>query len=104
MLTKEEFNVLLMLYAASIDGSIRKEEAEQMLAQTNPDVYKKVKKSFSKMSDVEVLNLIHDNKNQFITNDSDKQELLKQLQSVIRADDSVSPIEGHLQRFISNLL
>ena len=104
MLTKEEFKVLLMLYAASIDGNIRQEEVGKMLEQTTPDVYKKVQKSFSKMSDMEVLNLIHDKKNQFITNDSDKQELLSQLSSVICADDAVSPTETHLQRFISNLL
>ena len=59
-LTKEEFNVLLMLYAASIDGNVRKEEVEEILEQTSPEAYKKVQKSFSKMSDIEVLELINE--------------------------------------------
>ena len=59
-LTKEEFIVLLMLYAASIDGNVRKEEVEEILEQTSPEAYKKVQKSFSKMSDIEVLELINE--------------------------------------------
>lgn len=103
-LTKEEFNVLLMLYAASIDGNVRKEEVEEILEQTSPEAYKKVQKSFSKMSDIEVLELINENKAQFVIGDDDKRQLLDQLRSVIKADDSVSPTENYLFRAIDRIL
>ena len=103
-LTKQEFNVLLMLYAASIDGNIRKEEVEEILEQASPESYRKVKKSFSQMSDMEVLDLINENKSQFITNEAEKQQVLDQLRAVVSVDDSVSPIENYLLQTLNRIL
>ena len=56
-LSKDEFKVLAMLYAANIDGNIQSEEVEVMLQKSGFDTVEKVNKMFGKMNDVEVLDV-----------------------------------------------
>ena len=67
MNTQDEFKTLLMLYAANIDGTIHPDEVELILQHVDPAVVSKLKKDFSKMSDTQILDLIHENKSKFIT-------------------------------------
>lgn len=103
-LTREEFNVLLMLYAASIDGNVRKDEVEEILNRTNPDIFKKVQKAFVKMSDMEILELIDEYKKQYITSEAEKTQVLDQLRDIMKVDDSVSPIENYLIQALGRVL
>lgn len=104
MLTKEEFRVLVMLYAANIDGNIHKDEVETMLNKADASVYKKMKKQFKKMSDIEVLASINENKEKFASTQEDKQRVLDDIRDVIAADAHNSAIENHLLRVIGDLL
>ena len=45
-LSKQEFKVLVMLYAANIDGNIQSEEVKIMLEKTDFDTVEKVEKLF----------------------------------------------------------
>lgn len=104
MLTKEEFRVLVMLYAANIDGNIHKDEVETMLNKTDAAVFKKMKNQFKKMSDIEVLASINENKEKFASSQEDKQQIIDDIREVIKADERCSSIENHLLRVISSLL
>ena len=104
MLTKEEFRVLVMLYAANIDGNIHREEVETMLNKADAAVYKKMKKQFKQMSDIEVLASINENKEKFASTQEDKQRVLDDIRDVIAADAHNSAIENHLLRVIGDLL
>lgn len=103
-LTREEFNVILMLYAARIDGNVRKEEVEKILEYTNSDVFKKVEKSFVKMSDMEVLECICKNKAEYASTDSARIIIIRDLRDIIEADEKVTAVEEHLLRTIQRLL
>lgn len=104
MLTKEEFRVLVMLYAANIDGNIHREEVETMLNKADAAVYKKMKKQFKQMSDIEVLASINENKEKFASTQEDKQRVLDDIRDAIAADAHNSAIENHLLRVIGDLL
>lgn len=102
-LTKEEFKVLVMLYAASIDGNIHEDEVEVMLERTTPDVLKRVKKQFSKMSDAEVLDCMADGKQTFASTEEAKAEVLSSIRSIINADEKASTIEEQLYKTLTRI-
>ena len=103
-LTKEEFKVLVMLYVASIDGNIPEDEVEAMLERTTPDIFKRMKKQFSKMSDAEILDCVADGKQSFATTGDAKAEILESIRAVIKADERLATIEEHLYRTICRLM
>lgn len=103
-LNKEEFKTLVMLYAANIDGNIQSEEVKVMLEKTDFDTVEKVEKLFSKMSDMEVLNCIHENKAQFAATEADRTELLGDLKAVIEADEKCTTMEEQLVKNMRRIL
>ena len=99
MNTQDEFKTLLMLYAANIDGTIHPDEMELILQHVDPAVVSKLKKDFSKMSDTQILDLIHENKPKFIT-----EQILDDIRSIIAADGRHSAMEAHLLRTLKKIL
>lgn len=104
MNTQDEFKALLMLYAANIDGTIHPDEMELILQHVDPTVVSKLKKDFSKMSDTQILDLIHENKSKFITDDTSRQQILDDIRSIVAADGRRSPMEAHLMRTLKKIL
>ena len=103
-MTKEEFKVLIMMYAANVDGNIHENEVEQMLQKTDPAIFERMKKTFCKMSDMDVLLCIQENKEKFMVDEVVKQGFLNEMHSIIMADDHCSPMEAHLMRTMKRLL
>ena len=103
-LTKEEFNVMLMLYVANSDGRVNPDEMRLMLEQTTPAVYVEVKRRFAKMNDAEVLQCIEENKQTHAANTADRQQLLSELKSLIEADGKPLPMEEVMLKGIEELL
>jgi len=103
-LTKEEFKVMAMLYAANIDGNIQSEEVKVMLQKSDFDTVEKVEKMFSKMSDMEVLECIQENKEQYAATEADRLELMADLCAVIDADEKCTTMEEQLVRSMRRLL
>ena len=103
-LNKEEFKTLLMLYAANIDGSIRSEEVKVMLQKSGFDTVEKVEKLFDKMSDMEVLDCIRENKAQYAASETDRLDLIHDLCAIIEADERVSTMEEQMVRSMRRLL
>lgn len=104
ILTEEEFKVLLMLYAANIDGSICLDEVEVMLDKSCPDSVKKIKKVFSIMSDMEVLECICENKSKYAATEPSRIVMMRDLRDIIEADEKVTPMEEQLLRIMQRLL
>ena len=99
-LNKEEFKTLLMLYAANVDGNIQSEEVKIMLQKSDFETVDKMEKLFAKMSDVEVLNCIRENKPLYAATEGDRIELLADLCAVIEADEKCSVMETMMVRAI----
>ena len=103
-LSKEEFKVMAMLYAANIDGNIQSEEVKVMLQKTDFDTVEKVEKLFDKMSDLEVLECIRENKAQYAATDADRLDLIHDLCAIIEADEKCTMMEKQMVRGMRRLL
>ncbi len=103
-MTKEEFNVMVMLYAAKIDGSIRSEELEVVMERGQPEVLADVKKMLRKMSDMEILDCIAGHASKYAATEAERQELFGRVHDIIAADGRYSAMESHLLRVLNKIL
>lgn len=103
-MTKEEFKVLVMLYAANIDGHIHEDELEVILEKTDKTVLEKMKKQFPKMSDSELLNCLSEYKDSYLSTPEDRRHMLDDIHGVFSVDEHYSTMERHLFRVIDKLL
>lgn len=103
-LSKEEFSVLVMLYVANIDGHVNPDEIRLMLEKSTSKVYVDVKKQFSKMSDIEVLQCIEENKSKYFSDEENRQRLMDDLKSLIEADEKLQPVEEYILHALSRIL
>lgn len=104
MFTKEEFKVLVMLYAANIDSNIHQDEVDRILEKTDVATFEKVRKMFKNMGDTEILSCIQENKVQYLADPAEKQQLLDDVHSIIAADGRHSAMENHLTRVLKKVL
>ena len=103
-LTKEELKIMAMLYAANIDGNIQSEEVKVMLQKSNFDTVDKIENLFNKMSDVEVLNCIQENKARYAATETDRMDLIANLCAVIEADEKCTVMEEQMVRAMRRIL
>ena len=103
-LTQEELKVLLMLYASSIDGIMHEEEIDLMLEKSDPVTFGKIKKLFKRMSDVELLACINENKGKYIATEESTQRFLNDIKAVVDADGHNASIEEYFVRAIRKML
>ena len=103
-MTKEEFKVLAMLYAANVDGQIHTDEVEAMMERTDKETYARVKKIFGKMGDSEVIDNIRENKARHAATEEERSALLDDIRSIITADEKVATMEGYLYNAVKKLL
>jgi uncharacterized tellurite resistance protein B-like protein len=104
VLSKEEFKVLAMLYAANIDGNIQSEEVKIMLQKTDFDTVEKVEKLFDKMSDMEILECIRENKALYASAEADRMDLIADLCAIIEADEKCTMMEEQMVKTIHRML
>lgn len=103
-ITKKEFTVLVMLYAANIDGNIQPEEVHVMLERSDFETVMKLEKLFGKMSDAKVIDCIRENRNRYAATQADKDALLADFRAIIEADEKCTLIEEHLYNAVSKIL
>lgn len=103
-LNKDEFKVMVMLYAANIDGNIQSDEVKVMLKKTDFDMVENVEKLFAKMSDMEVLECIRENKALYAATEADRLDLIHDLCAIIEADEKVSAMEEQMVRGMRRVL
>ena len=103
-LSKDEFKVMVMLYAANIDGNIQSEEVKVMLKKTDFETVDKVESMFDKMNDAEVIECIRENKPLYVTSESDRLEILADLCAIIEADEKCTAMEDAMVRTMRRVL
>ena len=103
-LTKEEFKIMAMLYAANIDGNLQSEEVKIMLEKSDFDTVEKVEKLFDKMSDMEVLDCIRENKAKYTATEADRLDLIHDLCAIIEADEKCTTMEEQMVRTMRRIL
>lgn len=103
-LNKDEFKVMVMLYAANIDGNIQSDEVKVMLKKTDFDMVENVEKLFAKMSDMEVLECIRENKALYAATEADRLDLIHDLCAIIEADEKISAMEEQMVKTMRRLL
>lgn len=103
-LSKDEFKVMVMLYAANIDGNIQSEEVKVMLKKTDFETVDKVESMFDKMNDAEVIECIRENKPLYAATEGDRIDLLADLCAIIEADEKCTVMEETMVRNIRRLL
>lgn len=103
-LNKQEFKILVMLYAANIDGNVQSEEVKVMLKKSGFDTVEKMEKLFAKMNDAEVLDCIRENKAQYAATETDRLDLIHDLCAIIEADEKISVMEEQMVRALKKIL
>lgn len=103
-MTKEEFKVLVMLYAANVDGQIHADEVDAMMERSDKETYARVKKMFGKMGDSEILDCIRENKAKYAATEDERNALLEDLYHIIMADEKVTTMERHIFNAITKIL
>ena len=103
-LNKEEFKVMVMLYAANFDGNIQSEEVKVMLEKSDFDTVERVENLFDKMSDSEVIECIRENKAQHAATEADRLDLIHDLCAIIEADEKISAIEDAMVKAMRRVL
>ena len=103
-LTKEEFKIMAMLYAANIDGNIQSDEVKVILQKSNFDTVDKVENLFNNMNDMEVLECIRENKALYAATETDRMDLIADLCAVIEADEKCTTMEEQMVRTMRRVL
>jgi hypothetical protein len=103
-LTKDEFKVLLMLYASSIDGSMHEDEVDVMLEKTGAETFTKMRKLFRSMSDMEVLKCINENKGKYLATEESALGLMNDIRTVLVADGRSTSVEEYFVKVIKKIL
>ena len=103
-LTKTQFETILLLYVANVDGQLHANELQLIMSKTAPDDYAQTKKMFDKMGDLEILDCIRENKNQLAATEADRQQLLDELKKMMFADNRKTSMEVRLYKSIENIL
>ncbi len=103
-LSKKEFQVLAMLYAANCDGNIGADEVGVMLEKTDSATYQKIYKMFMKMNDIEVLSCIKTHKDKYAATPEDRKALMDEIMAFINADDKVVGFEHYLPQMLEKIL
>lgn len=103
-LTKEEFLLLVMLYAANIDGKIQPEEWQSIRGKYDAEMIQRMHRQFEKMKDAEILECIEQNKHRLLTSEADRQHLLDELRCIVESDEKSAPMEVYLLNVVEQLL
>ena len=80
------------------------EEVKVMLEKSDFDTVEKVEKLFDKMSDLEVLECIRENKAQYAATEDDRLDLIHDLCAIIEADEKCTVMEEQMVRAMRRVM
>ena len=103
-LNKEDFLLLVMLYAANVDGRIQPEEWCSIREKYDAEAIRRMRCQFGKMKDAEILECIEQNKHHLLPTDADRQQFMEDLHHLVDSDDKKSPVEVYLLNLVEQLL
>lgn len=99
--TEQEFIAFALIFMANSDNSIGTKEINHIKTNLGADAYDKMYMVFSDNSDYSRIQLIIRHKELFLTDDTQINAFIKQLEALVSVDNKINPIE----RFsLNNLL
>ncbi len=85
-LTKEKFEVFMMLCAAGIDGNISMTELQRILLQFDEKIYNEMFEHFRTMTNPAWLSFFKEHKDKFLKTEEDKVGFMADITDIIVAD------------------
>ena len=92
-LTKEKFEIFMMLCAAGIDGSISMSELERICLQFDEKSYNEVFESWKSMTSPAWLSFFKEHKDEFLKTQEDKVAFMADINDIVSADETESNLK-----------
>ena len=86
-LTKEKFEIFMMLCAAGIDGNISMKELERICMQFDEKCYNEVFESWKSMTSPAWLSFFKEHKDEFLKTQEEKVAFMADLNDIVSAQD-----------------
>ena len=86
-LTKEKFEIFMMLCASGIDGNISMKELERICMQFDEKTYKEVFESWKSMTSPAWLSFFKEHKDEFLKTQEDKVAFMADIQDIVAAEE-----------------
>lgn len=102
--TKNEFNAFVMLHIANADLKISKQELLVILKNISEDEFNKIEMVWSKLNDFECLKLIKEQSTKHYPENEGRDQLIKEVTELAKADDKFSVYEQNLIRSLKKIL
>jgi hypothetical protein len=103
-LTKEKFEIFMMLCASGIDGNISMTELERILMQFDEDTYHEVFNEFKKMTSPAWLSFFKEHKDEFLKTEEDKAAFMADINDLVMADGENSLKEQNFIKVLEMLM
>ena len=103
-LTKEKFEIFMMLCASGIDGNISMKELERICMQFDEKTYKEVFESWKTMTSPAWLSFFKEHKDEFLKTEEDKAAFMADLNDLVMADGVNSPKEQNFMKVLEMLI
>ena len=86
-LTKEKFEIFMMLCASGIDGNISMKELERICMQFDEKTYKEVFESWKSMTSPAWLSFFKEHKDEFLKTQEDKVGFMADINDIVAAEE-----------------
>ena len=86
-LTKEKFEIFMMLCASGIDGNISMKELERICMQFDEKTYKEVFESWKSMTSPAWLSFFKEHKDEFLKTQEEKVAFMADINDIVAAED-----------------
>lgn len=103
-LSHEEYLAFLLLYAATADTELNRNEVNRILDCIDSDVFLAIKKYFFSLSNKKRLETILDQKDQYLGNQHQIDLTLNELKNIFLCDNKMLPIEQLCYSFLKKEL
>lgn len=103
-LTKEKFQIFMMLCASGIDGTISYTELERICMQFDEKAYREVFEEYKKMTNPAWMSFFKDHKDEYLKTEEDKAAFMADLNDLVMADGVNSPKEQNFMKVLEMLI
>ena len=104
-LTKEKFEIFMMLCASGIDGNISMKELERICMQFDEKTYKEVFESWKSMTSPAWLSFFKEHKDEFLKTQEDKVAFMADINDIVAAEEGdVNLTEQNFMKVLEMLI
>ncbi len=102
--TKEDYNCFLLLYAAHADYDFSDDERSFIKSKCSIEIFEKILDHFENLSEYARLQVILQNKDQYMACDQDRTNYFDSIKALFNSDGEYSKLEKTLLNFLNHLL